>query len=30
MRLFEGTDRKLIVAAFLLAWYVAYKSIGWL
>jgi hypothetical protein len=30
MHLFDGADPKLIVGAFLLAWYVAYKSIGWL
>ncbi len=28
MWLFDGTDRRLIVGAFLLAWYVAYKSLG--
>ncbi len=28
MWLFDGTDGKLIVGAFLLAWYVAYKSLG--
>lgn len=28
MRLFEETDRRLIVGALLLAWYVAYKSLG--
>ena len=28
MWLFDGTDRRLIVGAFLLAWYVAYKSMG--
>lgn len=30
MRIFDGADKRLIVAALLLAWYVAYKSIGWL
>jgi hypothetical protein len=30
MRMFDGTDRRLIIGAFLLAWYVAAKSIGWL
>jgi hypothetical protein len=28
MRLFDGMDRKLFAGAFLLAWYVAYKSMG--
>ena len=28
MRIFDGADRKLIVAAILLAWLVAYKLLG--
>jgi hypothetical protein len=28
MRFFDGMDRKLFVGAFLLAWYVAFKSLG--